>query len=805
MALRALLSFGAKYFQHLRRIPNLIYRVPKTFQLPRVYVNRIVKPRGSWLANYLRNIGGVDSLVKSVYRSISAASTHQRPNSLLRAYSGLAGSVHLRHQLFLPTQFSFTAINEVSKKRESSWFGEFFSSFSRYRTLPNLINQSSSLIPKELIGVGCNSAVWAADLAMPENTASGSLDDGSNNEMAVKVLYNYYASSPPEGSSPYVEQNDDISTSSNKAVQNSVDWVLLQRQLKREGELRPPAGHPNIVPLVSHFIDRAPAPSRSTDDSNRRTGSTNASITDISNSNNNNNTGLSQPTTTTDPVVNGWVGAESFPEGFGGRPFTYYLLMPRFDATLEDLLNGSWYPFEQTVHASESQDKTTLSVSSISPLVDKTTSADSDSLSFVIQQDNSIVQPPSSVRSQCPSQSSSVDHLVNSQNETSISPPDINQLLEVDEVVAILAQLFDAVAELERHSVAHRDIKLNNILVRRRTPTLPSVRRNTYIKPSFSDNTRLKWLDDGEVIAANTRFHVALTDFGCAIRTAKTYPDNLPAAFLRLFEHLFSSGLDNSQIYFLTHSGNTALLAPEIASSFNLLGATTCTLTETDYARADLWAMATLAYPLFGMTNPFTEGTLFSATYVESDLPALPDRAPGVVTWLVSQCLQRNPHVRPAADLVADVLNTWCLLRHMNRRQRYQRRLQPVAWVRDGSLESGPESSESRADQVEFAGQKILHGLRQLGDGELTETLSNQIQALLNVCWAADWLTGPARPPDGLRVPFYQRVTLNRLAVCLRIVDREEHARARRIAQNIAQQMTPDSFVSCQDHSQESR
>ncbi|KAA3682506.1 uncharacterized protein DEA37_0008480 [Paragonimus westermani] len=74
---------------------------------------------------------------------------------------------------------SFIAVNEISRKRESSWFGELFSSLNRYRTLPNLISQSSSLIPKELIGVGCNSAVWAADLAVPENTASDSLDDGS--------------------------------------------------------------------------------------------------------------------------------------------------------------------------------------------------------------------------------------------------------------------------------------------------------------------------------------------------------------------------------------------------------------------------------------------------------------------------------------------------------------------------------------------------------------------------------------------------------------------------------------------------
>ncbi|VEL14423.1 unnamed protein product [Protopolystoma xenopodis] len=40
--------------------------------------------------------------------------------------------------------------------------------------------------------------------------------------------------------------------------------------------------------------------------------------------------------------------------------------------------------------------------------------------------------------------------------------------LDVDEVMCLLAQLFDAVAELERCGVAHRDIRLSNILLRRR-------------------------------------------------------------------------------------------------------------------------------------------------------------------------------------------------------------------------------------------------------------------------------------------------------------------------------------------------
>lgn len=78
--------------------------------------------------------------------------------------------------------------------------------------------------------------------------------------------------------------------------------------------------------------------------------------------------------------------------------------------------------------------------------------------------------------------------------------------------------------------------------------------------------------------------------------------------------------------------------------------------------------------------------------------------------------------------------------------------------------------------------------------GEYPPELISRLRSFLNVCWAADWLTGPARPPDGLRVSFYRRVTLGRLATCLRIVFHEEAIRAQRITNSIAAAVGPITF-----------
>lgn len=69
----------------------------------------------------------------------------------------------------------------------------------------------------------------------------------------------------------------------------------------------------------------------------------------------------------------------------------------------------------------------------------------------------------------------------------------------------------------------------------------------------------------------------------------------------------------------------------------------------------------------------FPPQTLLSSTYSESELPHLPDCAPGIVCWVLMNCLQRNPTARPPAALVADVLHSWCLLRHSCRRRQRNR------------------------------------------------------------------------------------------------------------------------------------
>ncbi|CAL8100527.1 unnamed protein product [Calicophoron daubneyi] len=680
------------------------------------------------------------------------------------------------------SRLSFGAINEMSQKREGSWFGGFLSSLSRYPALPNLITNSSSLIPRGLLGAGCNSAVWAAKVVSEEK--SGDITDDSANELAVKVLYNYYANTEADSAKVAKESLERVE---DEQGEPSVDWLLLRQQIERESELRPSPGHPNIVPLVGHFVDRAPA-SLSVQTSNAvesLSETASESITVLSASSVNTD---SHHPTGSDSVLaeRGWCGAESFPEGFGGRPLTYYLLMPKFDATLDDLFNGTWYPTGSVTSGSRRSPAVGSGEMSLQEGSSEeiNSSVPSASVSIVTLPDNSSGQSSDS-----PSPVGCGTSLVTGTGGFGLQQPanSVPRFIDVDEAVAILAQIFDAVAELELHGIAHRDIKPNNILLRRRLPTIQQ-------RPGREPiSGRIPWIDDKELLAVNTPFHVALTDFGCAIRTSDRLSDNLQSAFQRLFGHLFAQPTERiQQPNLLTHSGNTLFLAPEIATFLQKCDSSAQMLRPADYARSDIWAVATLAYPLFGLPNPFANGTLCSADYEESDLPSFPDRVPGVITWVVTQCLRRDPSARPPADLVADVLHTWCLLRHTYRRHQRQQMAQTSQFVSVSQqmsivTETGDSMEASLLTNSGVLSQQFLDELNAMSTGELNPATVNRLRSFLNVWWAADWLTGPGRPPDGLRISFYRRVTVARLALCLRIVTREEDVRAHRITSSIAQ------------------
>lgn len=131
----------------------------------------------------------------------------------------------------------------------------------------------------------------------------------------MKVLYNYYAATGaddvPAGDAP---DDEPPGTTYRGGL---VKGLMMQQQLERESSLRPVDPHPNIVPLISYFVDRAPG-----DEAVAETAPT--AISDM----------RTEPATSDcgesamEPSQQ-WQGADVFTEGFGGRPHTYFLLMPR--------------------------------------------------------------------------------------------------------------------------------------------------------------------------------------------------------------------------------------------------------------------------------------------------------------------------------------------------------------------------------------------------------------------------------------------------------------------------------------------
>ncbi|CAH8627609.1 unnamed protein product [Schistosoma bovis] len=713
------ITVGTKYLRRLHRLPVILLKQPRSFLLPRYFVPypRICSNFGR-LTKYIGNHSQANSLVRAVYRKIISSSTQQRPNSLLRVYRGFAGSVQLRHYVSNKHDYSFHPINKICKPKNESWFSSIFGT-NKYQILPNLCTSSAdSINPKEFIAAGCNSAVWAAEVRQQYPNDNEFID-----KLAVKVLYNYYTNSS------YDEQAN--LHSDYNSLQNIPDnWVLLHRQIQRECELRPQTNHPNIVPLVGHFIDRAPQVN-SVNDSHVHNDNYNESNNDLSSgqvSQFNHRTIQSKC----------WPGIEYFSEGFDNRPYTFYMLMPRFEATLDDLLRGN-------LKCKFKQSPAEINHEGI--IESKQTQSDNTNLAHINQYQETNVSNTFTPSFQL---HTDLHYLFNSSLLNSAYIKHGEMYLPVEEIVAIIAQLFEAVAELEAHGIAHRDIKPNNILIRRRVPFLNT--NQTFDINNATYNTfvqsHLNWLNDKRLQMINSHFHVALTDFGCAIRTGHHHiNDN-------------NNNIEEEEEY-LNHSGNLALLAPEIAQIIYSLKDNSNNLhniiTNKDYKHSDLWAIATLIYPLFGIPNPFIDGTFSSVNYTEDSLPELPHEAPKIMTWILHQCLKRNPSERPNADEIADILHTWCLIRHFHSRQE-------VDILKDFSqypINSATINIDSLT--AEFKNSIKSHKIQ-------SNKLINRLCDLLNVCWAGDWLSGAARPPNGIRSLFYSRATPGRLALCLNIV-----------------------------------
>jgi len=207
----------------------------------------------------------------------------------------------------------------------------------------------------------------------------------------------------------------------------------------------------------------------------------------------------------------------------------------------------------------------------------------------------------------------------------------------------LLAQLLEGVAHLASNTVAHRDLKPDNLLV---------------------------GLGGGADLP-----HLVVSDFGsCLASRARGW---------RLPHPSWDTDL----------GGNTSLMAPEVAA------AQPGPWQVVDYSRADLWAAACIARQLYGLECPFQvrtadnaneskymglkeikfccvhflhflqlfcqTGRLDSRSYRDSELDK--SGVPAVVSSLLTACLARDPSRRPAPRTAATVVqlllwapSTWC-------------------------------------------------------------------------------------------------------------------------------------------------
>lgn len=200
----------------------------------------------------------------------------------------------------------------------------------------------------------------------------------------------------------------------------------------------------------------------------------------------------------------------------------------------------------------------------------------------------------------------------------------------------LLAQLLEATAHINRHGIAHRDIKSDNILIEMNDDDSPPV--------------------------------LVLSDFGCCLAD-KVHGLQIP----------YTS-------YDIDKGGNAALMAPEIINKqpgpFAVL----------NYAKADLWACGAIAYEIFGQRNPFYSSSgglalangvqtlsLRNSDYKENDLPTLSDECPAIVQQLIYNILNPSPAKRVSPDIAANIMQLFLWA--------------PSKWLKAGGMPNSPEVS----------------------------------------------------------------------------------------------------------------